>query len=64
MILVDTDIAPELHIAIDGIRDMTAQLEHLRAVRADYARAFGWARSRKTFAELDRALRRLRKAAR
>jgi hypothetical protein len=49
--------------AIDGIRELTEALEQLRASRAEYRRAFGPARTRQAFAEIDAALRQVRKAA-
>ena len=60
---MNTDL-PELQTAIDGIRELTEQLDALRAVRAEYERVHGWQRSRQTFAELDAALKALRKATR
>jgi len=59
-----SDDLPNLAVAIEGIREMTTRLNELREVRARYARTFGIRASRTTFAELDKALKALRKAAR
>lgn len=61
---MDTELEEGAAIAIAGIRELTEQLDALRAVRAEYLRVHGWQRSREAFAELDAALKALRKAAR
>lgn len=58
------DIAEALDVAIDGIREMTAQLQRLRETRRSYERVNGRARTFVEFAELDKSLRELRRAAR
>ncbi len=59
----DGDIADGLEVAISAIKTLTAELHQLREQRERYVRTFGWKKARETFAELDSALRALRKAA-
>jgi len=63
MALMDDDITAGLEAAITGTKAMTDALLRLREQREHYLRAYGFRQTRETFAELDQALRALRKAA-
>jgi hypothetical protein len=52
---------PDMVAAIEGL---TASLVSLRVIRAEYEHVHGYRKSQADFAELDKALRVLRRAAR